>query len=462
MYRIILFLVALALPVVSGAQPRDEYDELHREWARFLPPGSDCTWPTHYVDARAGRDGDGSANNPFASLDEALAAASDPSVCGPTIILVPGRYELGQLIVDKPTILRGQLGTTIVGSIVNVSALPVWLEDLTLADAPFPGAVFAVHPQAETTILHSIITGSNGSGVVVHGGRLEMSDSRIELSRLGDTPGMQREISGLVSSLPKVGQYVPSHLDRMQEAIDTLPDGAERPELSPNFVLNHHSYLLSWLKCFGTGLHVSGGGYANVNGSIFSSNARAGIVAEDIATFVEGQFVGVEFNGLTPPSTNDIVQLLQEGACLGGVQVRKDAFVLLKDVLAVGNQSFGVVAHHGGLTFFDGLIITNTQDQVGLGQADGMAGLFGGSLAAQNFFSASNGRVGITDIDSLSLFLFNGQSTGNRFGLLSDNCEIEDILPGQNVIVSGNQEKDILLSMPPCNLPIPDDPSPLP
>ena len=103
------------------------YEWLHRDWQRFLPQGINCVWPTYYVDENAGRGGDGSREHPFATLGEAIAASANPAVCGPTIMLFPGRYEIGRLVLEKPTILRGQAGTVVVASILNVSALPLWL-----------------------------------------------------------------------------------------------------------------------------------------------------------------------------------------------------------------------------------------------------------------------------------------------------------------------------------------------
>lgn len=206
---LVLTLGATGSRTVSAQAVADDvdYDWLHRQWARFLPPGTECTWPTYYVDERAGRGGDGSVEQPFAALVEALAAAGDTAVCGPTVILRSGRYKVGRLVLSKPTILRGQAGTTIVGSIVNVSALPLWVEELTLAEASFPGAVVAAHPDSETTLARVAITAATGIGAFQHGGRLEMRDSLIERSVAGDQTDAAQEIGRLASLLPRTGPY---------------------------------------------------------------------------------------------------------------------------------------------------------------------------------------------------------------------------------------------------------------
>jgi hypothetical protein len=413
------------------------------------------------VDARSEAAREDSAGHSVGSLAEALAAASDPDVCGPTIIIGPGEYELGRFVVEKPTILRGQPGTTLVGSIINTTPLPIWLEELTLLEAPFPGAVLTVHPEAETTLVDVTIAEATGFGVLLHGGRLEMRDSRIERSGLGDEPELGRAIRELAPLLPRIGRFVPSHLNRMREAIDALPDGVLAPELSLQLRVLSNS-LLTDLRCIGTGLYVSGGAYANVTGSHFSLNSRAGIVADGLATFVEGDHVSVIGNGLSvPPPVPGAEALITGGWCTGGIQVRNDAFVMLEQVISATNAGFGVIVHDGGMTFFDGLSTPENQDRWGIGAADGMAVVFSGALAAQNFETIGNDRAGILDVGSSNLFLFNGPSMGNRFGLVSDDCDIEEALPG-NVVISGNSETDILVQTPPCSLGVPDEPPPLP
>lgn len=440
------------------------YDWLHREWERFLPRESNCVWPTYYVDENAGRGGDGSRERPFATLAEALAASADPAVCGPTVILFPGRYEIGRLVVEKPTILRGHPGTTIVASILNVSALPLWLEEIILADAPFPGAVFATHPEGETTLVQVEIRRATGFGLLLHGGLLEMSDSRIEASRAGDTAQAARMIGELTSLLPRTGPYVPSHLDSLQEAVDALPDGVLTPSLSPDFTVKVQPDLVALIvKCSGTGLYVSGGAHVILSGATnyFVDNDRAGLVATDLATYVEGHDVYAQSNGVSglEPAYNNEIYLLESGYCLGGIQVRQQAFVNLTGVNSSGNNYYGVIVHHGGMSFFNGLATFANTDLFDIGLGYGMIG-FDGSLAAQNFGSHLNELSGILIQSTSQFYLSSGQSTQNRYGVISSVCDIENYLAQHNVTVSGNTEADILL-LPSCPQPVPTPP-PLP
>jgi hypothetical protein len=451
----------------SPQEPRDiDYTRLHRDWARFLPPGTVCEWPTYHVDQAARRGGTGTAEDPFATLEEALAAADDEQVCGPTVVLQPGRYEVGRVVLAKPTILRGQIAAAvIVGTFVNVSPIPLWMEQLTIADAPAPGAVLAAHPDAEATLVEVAIENATGFGILLRGGRLDLRDVSIEGSRAAERTDVASETGWLARLWPRLKPYIPSHLGRLQESVDALPDGVLGPTLTPDFSIKEpFDFGSAFWSCMGTGLYVSGGGYANLTGNSnsFSSNANAGISVADQSSYVEGENVSAHLNGILgpPPPHGNVVALLESGYCLGGIQVRQEGFVNLKNVAAVGNKYFGVVIHHGGMSFFDQLV-TNANGDYGFpNTGEGMVG-FKGSLAAQNFESFGNERNGIVIQGTPHFYLFNGLSTQNAIGVATDYCPIENYLLQHNVAVVGNAQADIVTLSPPCNLGVPSAP-PLP
>jgi hypothetical protein len=451
-------MTAVARPGRATAQTTsdDPYEWLHDDWARFLPRSAECTWPTFYVDPRAERGGDGSRERPFATVDEALAAADDPAICGPTLFLSPGDHELGRLILAKPTILRGESGTRLIASIVNVAALPLWLEDLTLADAPSPAAILAAHPRAETTLVRVRIANAAGIGALVHSGRLEIRDSLIEEVR--GSAGSEGAIGDLTSILPRTGPYTPSHLARLQEVVATLPEGVVAPLLPLDLSIMSPLHLGALLlDCAGTGLYASGGAHVVLSGvTLLDSNDRAGLVATGLATFVEGKVWALANGATGPPPPNNAVALLEKGYCMGGIQVRQDAFVNLSDTLANGNNHAGVIVHHGGMSFFDGLSTQGNAELFGLtGLGDGMLG-FQGSLAVQNFSSTLNGQAGI-QLQGSQFYLSKGSSSQNDFGIIADVCDIEDYLVQHDVLVSGNTE-DVVIVNPTCGLGFPPPP----
>jgi hypothetical protein len=465
---VVLFGLTAASSSVTPASAQDpgdvDYGWLHDEWERFLPAGTVCDWPTYYVEQRAGRGGQGTREDPFSTLDQAFLAASDERVCGPTVVLRPGRYELGRLVLAKPTILRGQAGTIVLGSFVNVSSLPLWLEELVLVEASFPGGLFAAHPGAETTLVHVTIKDATGFGVFLRSGRLELRDSRIEGSRVAERFDAATEIGWLASIVPRIEPYVPSHLDRLQEAVDALPDGVLGPALSPDFTIKvPFDFGGAFWSCMGTGLYVSGGGYVNLTGSanVFTANARAGISVADLSSFVQGQNVAAHLNGIVvPPPPGNVGGLLEAGHCMGGIQVQQKGFVNLTNVQVIGNHAFGVVIHHGGMSFFNELDANSNADYWFTSTGDGMVG-FEGSLAAQNFESVGNERNGILLQGTSQFYLSNGLSSQNAIGVVTDQCDIENYLLQHTVTVTGNSQVDILTLSPPCALPVPEPP-PLP
>jgi hypothetical protein len=267
---------------------------------------------------------------------------------------------------------------------------------------------------------------------------------------------------------PTIGPYVPSHLDRLSEAVGTLPRGVVAPALPLDFTV-----AFSWdlaalvVRCLGTGLYVSGGGYANLTGTAnyFTANDRAGIAVTDIASFVEGEHVWAVLNGLTGPAPTvgqyGLKAWLDQGGCLGGIQVQRDAFVLLKDVHANFNEFFGVIAEHGGMSFFDGPQANWNTDVHHFAISAGMAGYFHGSLATQNFETIAKQDVGILLQDQALFFLTAGLSTNNRVGiaLVGMGCWVSTMIPTylqqHNVAVLGNVQNIVVDG---C-LPIPPPPS---
>jgi len=433
-----------------------DYGRLHLDWQRFLPRGSECAWPTYYVDREAPRGRDGDAGH-YATVDDALAAAADDAVCGPTIFLSAGRYEIGQLVLSKPTIFRGQGQTELVGSIVNVSALPLWLERLVLADAPFPGAVFAVHPAAETTLVDVTIANATGFGAVVHGGSLEMRQSRIEGSRTATRTEAARSIGRLASMVPPSRPYSPSHLGWLREVVHALPPGVLGPDLPLDFRVKAPLKWGKLLQCSGTGLYVSGGVHVVLGGdaTFLTAHARAGLVAVDPGTYVEGQHVWAQLNGVFGPPPNANAGIVEGAGCVGGIQVERGAFVNLTGVHANANQSFGVIIGPGGLSFLSDIEANSNGDVFDLGVGHGLVG-YQGTLQLQNFSAYSNLRAGLGIVEVPHFVLFGGTSSQNRFGIVTDVCDIEDYLPPHNVSVVGNDEQDIALLG--CPLPVPEPP----
>jgi hypothetical protein len=274
---------------------------------------------------------------------------------------------------------------------------------------------------------------------------------------------------------------VPSHLGRLQDAVAVLPEGVLAPSLPLDFVVKAPVDFGTFVQnCIGTGLYVSGGAYVHLSGSanMFNSNARAGISVTDIASYVEGQNVWAQLNGISgpPPPHNDVALLLESGYCMGGIQVRQQGFVNLDNVYANGNNFFGVIIHHGGMSFFNEIHAhANADLSFGNSSGDGMVA-FGGSLAAQNFTSLVNERSGVliqtawkfvmqngtwvqTGI-AAQFFLSNGLSSLNSYGIVTDVCDIENYLAQHSVTVSGNSAADIYIQLP-CSLSAPPPP-PLP
>ncbi len=151
---------------------------LHERWQRLHFPGVSCTWPTMAVGAGRG----------FASIADALAAArADPSACGPTVALA-GRDPSPSIEITQPTILVGESGAEITATVWSTRGQPLWLQDVSLVDAPYPGALFVAHPGAETTLVSVTVERAQGFGLVHQGGLLSAWSTEVRDVRTAKSP----------------------------------------------------------------------------------------------------------------------------------------------------------------------------------------------------------------------------------------------------------------------------------
>src|SRR5262245_38343086 len=225
------------------------------------------------------------------TLVDALEDGARSATCGSTIFLPPGRFEIGLVKITRPTTIRGVEGTTLVGTIVNASGVSLALEDLTIADAPFPGALIVSDPDADTTLRNVTVAGATGFGIIDNGGRLVARNSRVEHTRapdshdvapreLGDSlgpaagsdpqPGRVRfpgrhklalTFAAHTSGIRGVGS---GWMGRVQNALSTV--GAFVPIRVQGLNV-----------CSGTGLLLSSGAYAELSDVSFLFNAGAGL-----------------------------------------------------------------------------------------------------------------------------------------------------------------------------------------
>ena len=151
-----------------------------------------CEYTVLHVDAAARDLADGSEDNPFSTIAEAIARALKLNACGVELRLAAGTYaESVQATLHLK--LRGEgRGVVINGSIVNHDGWALGVERLQIRSAATPGAIVTdSFCPSETEISRVRISDATGFGVFQRGGRL-----RMDLSTIADT----RELAGLPAS----------------------------------------------------------------------------------------------------------------------------------------------------------------------------------------------------------------------------------------------------------------------
>lgn len=425
----------------SGPHPPLEPQRLHKQWQERFGL-QDCVWPTYEVRAHS------EIRMPatqFRSLREAVEQASrDDSVCGPTISVRPGRYDEGLIKLTKPTIIDGAGGVTVVGTLANTGPYPLWIQNLTVEQAPFPGAVVFSHPEADATLINLEIKGASGFGILHNGGRLEVWNSVIDrtiMPERWEVPGWfdqvprseRPEDRSLLVGRTRLGDRAVhkfARRDRMGPGIRRI---TEKIKTSPVKYLP--SDLVNLEGCFGTGLYVSGGAYAELGGLVVLFNSRAGLVVRGASTWTTTEGITALGNGFQQ-SINDVVTALETDSCFGGVDV--DNGLLLAGggpSPVVGNAHFGVLTRRAAVVGFAGLKAIGNKAGPGSAELGDNVTVDKSFVAlSENFELKSADRVGLLLVES-SGNAIDGEITLNHYGIAAESCPYT-----KNVVVTQNVE----------------------
>jgi hypothetical protein len=423
-----------------------------------------CEWKTY----RVGEDGD------QPTLAGALDDAARDSICGAIIYLPSGRHEIGLVNLTKSTVIKGEgEATIVVGTIVNESGVPLRLEGLRLAEAPFPGALLVSHPDADTTLNDVTVIGATGFGILQNGGRLEATNTHVEGTRVpGRDDVLPPELEGQFGPAAgtdeqpgrvrfpgrhKLGLRLAAHasgvresgsgwMTRMQNILST--SGSFKPIQS-----------LGALPCLGTGLLLSGGGYGELSDVSLAFNAGAGVAISGWPTFIGGFSLGTLGNGFAPGGG-----WIASGGCFGGITVRDDATLVTQGTGSSLNFGVGVLVATGGVSMlFDLLATTPVEEAI----PDDCSGCYAdlrdnvvvayGSYLSLNDFQLTQGRVGANFAYDSSGNLANGIVTYNDFGIADGDCQVFV----SNVDYSGNGTNYITglcVPVPDAPVDVPDGP----
>jgi hypothetical protein len=162
----------LAASLVLAATPLPYESEIAR--LKVLPAG--CTSVKIHVDGAAKKGGDGSANAPFVTVGEAVAAGEKLQPCAMTAVIAPGKYAEGTVVTRIPTVIAGATkDVTLQMAFEPLQSLIV--SGLTLADVK-------TTPVAATFKAALVFLGVNflnpgRHAVRQHGGTLTMSDVQV-------------------------------------------------------------------------------------------------------------------------------------------------------------------------------------------------------------------------------------------------------------------------------------------
>lgn len=341
--------------------------------------------------------------------------------------------------LTKPTVVKGEGGATVVGTMVNESGVSLRLEDLRLAEAPFPGALLVSHPEADTTLVDVTVIGATGFGILQNGGRLEASNTRVEGTRApgrGDVipPELEGQFGPAAGSderpgrvlFPgrhKLGLRLAAHASGVQES------GSGWMKRIQNILSTSGSFKpiqFLGVPCLGTGLLLSGGGYGELSGVSLAFNAGAGLAISGWPTFIGAFSVETLGNGFAPGGG-----WIASGGCFGGITVRDDATLVTQGTASSLNFGIGVLVAAGAVSMlFDLLATSQVEDAIpddcsgcSVDLRDNVLVAYDSYLSL-NDFELTNGRVGATFGYQSSGNLANGTITGNDYGIADGDCQV--------------------------------------
>jgi len=446
----------------SGPHPPLEPQRLHKQWEERFGL-EDCVWPSYEV--RAEREIRIAATQ-FRSLREAIEQASrDDSVCGPTISVRPGRYDEGLIELTKPTIIKGAAGVTVVGTFANTGPYPLWMQNLALEEAPFPGALVFSHPEADATLINLEIKRASGFGILHNGGRLEVWNSVIDHTSMPERwevpawfdqiPRSERpEDRSLLAGRTRLGNKAARKFARRDRMGPGILNVTEKIKISPVKYLP--SDLVNLEGCFGTGLYVSGGAYAELSGLVVLSNSRAGLVVRGASTWTTTEGITALGNGFQQ-TINDANTALETDSCFGGVDV--DNGLLLAGggpSLVLANAHFGVLARRAAVVGFAGLKAIGNKAGPGSAELGDNVTVYKSFVAlSENFELKSAERVGLLLIES-SGNAIDGEIKFNDFGVVLErgsSLYTKDLVLTQNIEFNWVQDGPFV---------VPNDPLPVP
>jgi hypothetical protein len=353
------------------------------------------------------------------------------------ISLAAGRYTETPLAITKPTVIVGGPDVVLSATIASTAGEPLWLEDVAIENAPFPGAIFASHPSSETTLVRVRIDGAHGVGVIHDGGILSMYDTVIRrtkhVRRVTDRRVDKAQVRSGFGQPEAIAS--PTRLPSPPTNFSALDDLVVR-DVGPSFStflkvrLAVPSYepvgaaddprLLGMVSgdCTGVGAIVYGTlGY--LSDTNYFSNARAGLVVSKSTVHAVNVFAFD--NGISGAiDDSDPAGLVAGLGCFGGIQV-------------TGANSSYISEGGGASSNAPTGLFARKQTVVTLGTwtgggAESPSGAWGhniqtseGFLSLTDFLSEYAFSAGVV-FDNATGNVYSGRSSHNRFGLVNTTC----------------------------------------
>lgn len=126
---------------------------------------------------------DGSAENPFRTIAEAMDNARFHGLCSVEIVIAPAVYH-ETVIVDRDLLLRASApGVVLEGSILNNGGHRLEIAGLALLDSPSPGAIVIGFACSLTIIRDVRIERATGYGIRQNGGAIEIFRTQVRDTR---------------------------------------------------------------------------------------------------------------------------------------------------------------------------------------------------------------------------------------------------------------------------------------
>ncbi len=359
---------------------------------------------------------DGTAERPYPTIHEALAAAEALELEAVDILVSRGTYP-GDLELMRHTGILGEAGVVIQGSIINNGPYELRLENVTITSsddtlAGEQGAVLVNHQCARTILRNVDIEDAEGYGIYQRGGTLDVRAATIQRT--------QAELGGLFGGFTGTGIYLKDGV--VAYLIEVTVSHSERYGLRQKggILTLHDSEIMdteaqSETSASGTGIWLSDGVESEFRSVFVYRSGSSALILEDSGTTVDAAALFIRDTEVNPYLWDEFGTSFAAVDVLNGAELEM-GWSLIEDSELVGLRARG---EDSQINFHDGSISGTIEFPIII---DGGEGIVGGI----NVIVMDDGYIELTAFRSynaefIALVLLEDGALDAHDGLVDNN-----------------------------------------